>query len=172
MPPALQKLGLADYWSMLQDREPVYTPNPSYLSRHPEIKPKMRAMLLDWLIEVSEEFVLHRETLYLAINFIDRILAAKCNMAKSMIQTLGISCLFIAAKLQEIYPPHISRFAELTDGACTEVQIIACERVVVQVRGQSQKLGGKRERAKPVCLPPWCTGSQTSVGHHHPRFSN
>lgn len=46
---------------------------------------------------------------------------------KSVLQLIGVSCLFTASKIQEIYPPRLSKFAELTDGACTEEQILAKE---------------------------------------------
>ncbi len=36
-------------------REMAYQPDCAYLELHPEIKPKMRSLLLDWLIEVGSE---------------------------------------------------------------------------------------------------------------------
>ena len=36
----------------LREREQYYRPSPDYLTRHPEMRPRMRAVLLDWLIEV------------------------------------------------------------------------------------------------------------------------
>ena len=44
------------------------------LDRHSALQPRMRAILLDWLIEVCEVYRLHRETFYLAVDFIDRFL--------------------------------------------------------------------------------------------------
>jgi cyclin E len=46
------------------------------------------------------------------------------------VQAVAISCLFVAAKLTEIYPPPLARFADLTDGACTEAQLLATELAV------------------------------------------
>ena len=46
-------------------REAHYFADANYLSRHPSILPKMRALLADWLIEVCAEFLLHRETYYM-----------------------------------------------------------------------------------------------------------
>ena len=37
-----------------------------------DITPHMRAILVDWLIEVAEEYKLSSETLYLAVSYIDR----------------------------------------------------------------------------------------------------
>lgn len=135
LPQQLAELDMDEFWFMQVAREVTYAPSPSYLLRHPQIKPKMRSLLLDWLVEVCEEFLLHRETYYLAVNFIDRFFTLSRDFEKAGIQTLGITCLFMAAKLQEIYPPHISKFAELTDGACTERNIVTFELRVVKQLG-------------------------------------
>ena len=42
------------------------------MAKQPDINMNMRAILVDWLVEVSEEYKLHDETLYLAVNYIDR----------------------------------------------------------------------------------------------------
>ncbi|PHT52953.1 G2/mitotic-specific cyclin-2 [Capsicum baccatum] len=47
-----------------------------YMDSQPEISEKMRAILIDWLIEVHHKFELNQETLYITINIVDRYLAA------------------------------------------------------------------------------------------------
>ncbi len=37
-----------------------------------DITSHMRAILVDWLVEVSDEYKLSSETLYLAVSYIDR----------------------------------------------------------------------------------------------------
>ena len=44
----------------------------------------------------------------------------------------GVTCLFIAAKIEEIYPPKLQEFAFVTDGACSEDEIIQMELVVLK----------------------------------------
>jgi len=44
----------------------------------------------------------------------------------------GITCLFVASKIEEIYPPKLSVFAYVTDGACTEAEIMDMELVVMK----------------------------------------
>jgi hypothetical protein len=44
------------------------------MSRQIEINEKMRAILIDWLIEVHLKFKLLPETLFITINIIDRFL--------------------------------------------------------------------------------------------------
>lgn len=104
--------------------------NPNMLETHPSLHPNMRAILLDWLNEVSEVYKLHRETYYLAMDYLDRFLSKKMEITKAQLQLLGITCLFIAAKVEEIYPPKINEFAYVTDGACTEEDILEQELIV------------------------------------------
>lgn len=42
-----------------------------------EVTPKMRSVLIDWLIEVHQQFRLMQETLYLTVAIIDRFLQVK-----------------------------------------------------------------------------------------------
>jgi len=45
------------------------------MSRQSEVTPSMRAVLVDWLVEVQENFELNHETLYLAVRLVDHYLA-------------------------------------------------------------------------------------------------
>lgn len=60
----------------------------------------MRAILLDWLIEVCEVYKLHRETYYLAVDYLDRFLSTNIKISKTRLQLIGITCLFVAAKVK------------------------------------------------------------------------
>ena len=45
---------------------------------------------------------------------------------------IGVTCLFIASKIEEIYPPKLQEFAYVTDGACAEEDILNMELVVLK----------------------------------------
>ncbi len=49
---------------------------------------------------MCEEYRLHRETYYLAIDLFDRFMDMRTNVKKEQLQLLGVSCLFIAAKIE------------------------------------------------------------------------
>ena len=49
--------------------------SPTYMSGQTDINDKMRAILVDWLVEVHLKFKLMPETLFLTVNLIDRYLA-------------------------------------------------------------------------------------------------
>ncbi|XP_076322395.1 G1/S-specific cyclin-E1-like isoform X2 [Tachypleus tridentatus] len=121
-----------EVWENMVQKDAVYLRDSKLLSRHPDLQARMRAILLDWLIEVCEVYRLHRESFYLAQDFIDRYLATQQNLPKQQLQLLGITSLFVAAKIEEIYPPKLSEFAYVTDGACTETEILEKEIVLLK----------------------------------------
>ncbi|XP_059848941.1 G1/S-specific cyclin-E1 isoform X2 [Hypanus sabinus] len=121
-----------EVWNILLKKEQMYLRDKDVLQKHPLLQPKMRAILLDWLIEVCEAYKLHRETFYLAQDYFDRFMGTQNNIVKTRLQLIGISSLFIAAKLEEIYPPKLHQFAFITDGACTEEEILNMELVILK----------------------------------------
>ncbi|XP_063977631.1 G1/S-specific cyclin-E1 [Diachasmimorpha longicaudata] len=150
-PSPLPSLPWADgsqVWSMmcLGDQKTLTQRDSQMFQRHPTLQPRMRAILLDWLIEVCEVYKLHRETYYLAMDYIDRYLTTHSNVPKSQLQLIGITCLFIAAKVEEIYPPKIAEFAYVTDGACTEEEILGKELIILKGLGWN---------LSPVTPPGW-----------------
>nr|XP_039260936.1 G1/S-specific cyclin-E1-like [Styela clava] len=125
--PELSWADSQDLWKAMVNKEMKYQCDNKYMIRHPDLQPRMRAILMDWMIEVCEVYTLHRETFYLAVDYIDRFLSRTENIRKTQLQLVGITALFIAAKLEEIYPPKLADFAYVTDGACTEDEILKLE---------------------------------------------
>ncbi|XP_028257309.1 G1/S-specific cyclin-E1 isoform X2 [Parambassis ranga] len=119
-------------WNNMLEKDKNYTRDVNMLEKHPHLQPKMRAILLDWLMEVSEVYKLHRETYHLAQDYFDRFMATQRNVFKSTLQLIGITCLFIAAKVEEMYPPKIHQFAYVTDEACTEDEILSMEVIIMK----------------------------------------
>ena len=52
------------------------------------------------MFQVSEVYKLHRETYHLAQDYFDRFMGTQRNVFKSTLQLIGITCLFIAAKVE------------------------------------------------------------------------
>lgn len=133
----LPKINFADadeVWKLMcrQDEKSSLERDPKMLSMHKGLHLRMRAILLDWLIEVCEVYKLHRETYYLAVDYLDRYISnVDDTVQKNHLQLIGVSCLFIAAKVEEIYPPKISEFAYITDGACSEEDILRQELAIL-----------------------------------------
>jgi cyclin-A len=96
----------------------------------PRINSQMRAVLVDWLVEVAEDFKLATETLYLSVGYVDRFLSCR-RIEREELQLLGVTCLLIASKYEEINPPLIERFAYVTDNACSVDDIVKVEAEVL-----------------------------------------
>ncbi|KAG0411560.1 hypothetical protein HPB47_011290 [Ixodes persulcatus] len=118
-------------WGLMNHKDVIYTHSATALERHPALQPRMRTILLDWLIEVCEVYRLQRDTYYLAQDFVDRYLTKSENLPKNQLQLVGITALFLAAKMEEIYPPKLSEFAYVTDGACQESEILEKELAIL-----------------------------------------
>lgn len=71
-----------------------------------EIKLPMMRILFDWLVELHYKLNMRQETLHLTIDLINKMLC-KVQVCKTELQLLGITALFIAAKIEEIYPPKL-----------------------------------------------------------------
>ncbi|XP_061877709.1 G1/S-specific cyclin-E1 [Entelurus aequoreus] len=119
-------------WTNMLAKDKTYVRDVNMMEKHPHLQPKMRAILLDWLMEVSEVYKLHRETYHMAQDYFDRFMATQRNVFKSTLQLIGISCLFIAAKVEEMYPPKVHQFAYVTDEACTEDEILSMEVIIMK----------------------------------------
>jgi hypothetical protein len=75
--------------------------------------------LVSWINQTHDEFKLLPQTLFLSINLVDRF-TEKVQVKRNEYQLLGVTCLQIAAKYEEIYPPYLRHFVDITDGAYTE----------------------------------------------------
>lgn len=71
------------------------------------------------------------ETLYLTISYIDRFLSVKA-IDNSDFQLLGVACMCVAAKYEEIHPPHMEKFSYITDHVCSVDDISEAEAEVLQ----------------------------------------
>lgn len=71
-------------------------PRAEYMKKQPDINDSMRSILVDWLVEVSEEYRLQSETLLLAVNYIDRFLSFM-SVVRAKLQLVGTAAMFIAS---------------------------------------------------------------------------
>ncbi|XP_026858321.1 G1/S-specific cyclin-E2 [Electrophorus electricus] len=130
--PGLSWASSDDVWIKMLNKELKYIHDKSFIQQHPSLQPQMRSILLDWLLEVSEVYTLHRETFYLAQDLFDRFMLTQEDISKNQLQLIGITSLFIASKMEEIYPPKLQEFAYVTDGACDDDEILEMELVMLK----------------------------------------
>lgn len=106
-------------------------PNPDYMNDQNELEWKMRGILVDWLLEVHTRFRLLPETLFLAVNIIDRFLSSKV-VQLDRLQLVGVTAMFIASKYEEVLSPHVQNFRHVADDGFTEQEILSAERFVLE----------------------------------------
>ncbi|XBJ26265.1 hypothetical protein VPH35_003728 [Triticum aestivum] len=63
-----------------------------YMGIQPEINPKMRAILIDWLVEVGHKFELMPESMYLTMYVIDRFLSLQA-VPRRELQLVGMAAM-------------------------------------------------------------------------------
>jgi len=107
-------------------------PDSHYMDRQNELTWKMRGVLVDWMIEVHSKFRLLPETLYLAINLMDRFLT-KRNVALIKFQLVGVTALFVASKYEEVICPSVTNFLYMTDGGYDSDEILKAETYMLEM---------------------------------------
>lgn len=112
------------------DKECSFMADPQYMDSQHDITIKMRAILIDWLVDVHSKFKLRPETLFLTVNIIDRYLSCTPVLRRKL-QLVGVTAMLIASKYEEIYSPEIDDFVYISDKAYTKREIISMEATIL-----------------------------------------
>jgi cyclin B len=120
-----------DISDFLKTPEAQYLPEYGYMKKQRDINEKMRAILIDWLIEVHYKFRLKEETLFITANIIDRYLST-ANVKRQVLQLVGVTAMLIASKYEDIYPPPLHDFVYITDNAYTGRDIVKMEYDIIK----------------------------------------
>jgi cyclin B len=115
-----------DIFNNLQRGESVHMPSPGYMDKQVQINAKMRAILVDWLVDVHRKYKLHSETLFLTVSLIDQYLELRTTTQRNL-QLVGVTAMLIAAKFEEVYPPQIKDLVYVTDKAYSRDDILKME---------------------------------------------
>ena len=122
---------VGDIYRYLRVAELKHRPSTRYMDNvQVDINSTMRGILVDWLVEVAEEYKLVPDTLFLSVAYIDRCLSAHV-VQRAQLQLVGVTCMLIAAKYEEIYAPQVDEFCYITDNTYTREQVLAMERKVL-----------------------------------------
>lgn len=131
MDPQLCATMACDIYKHLRATEAKKRPSMDFMERvQKDINASMRAILVDWLVEVAEEYRLVPDTLYLTINYLDRYLSGN-TMDRQRLQLLGVACMMIAAKYEEICAPQVEEFCYITDNTYFKEEVLQMESAVL-----------------------------------------
>jgi cyclin A len=120
-----------DIYQHLREAERAKRPDPKYASTtQKDVNAVMRGILVDWLVEVAEEYKLSADTLYLSVGYIDRVLSVQ-PVARTKLQLLGVTCMLIASKYEEIYAPQVDEFCYITENTYSREDVLLMERTVL-----------------------------------------
>ncbi|XP_067939423.1 G2/mitotic-specific cyclin-B2-like isoform X2 [Watersipora subatra] len=115
------------YLRRLERQQPV---RPDYMAGY-AITPRMRAILVDWLVQVHTRFGFLQETLYLTISIIDRYLQIE-EVNKSKLQLVGVTAMWIASKYEETLEVEVADFVYITDNSYTTATMRQMERRILK----------------------------------------
>ncbi|XP_063782259.1 G2/mitotic-specific cyclin-B2-like [Pseudophryne corroboree] len=119
-----------DIYNYLKQVELQQSIRPRYLDGK-EVNERMRAILVDWLVQVHSRFQLLQETLYLGIAIMDRFLQVQ-PVSRNKLQLVGVTALLVASKYEEMYTPEIADFVYITDNAYSASQIREMEMIILR----------------------------------------
>lgn len=100
--------------------------------RKTEIKPFMRRIVANWMLEVCEEQRCEPEVFPVSMNYLDRFLALCPEIKKSQLQLLGATCMFVASKLKETIPLTGEKLVIYTDYSISLQDLMDFEMLVLQ----------------------------------------
>ncbi|XP_053403016.1 G2/mitotic-specific cyclin-B3-like [Mercenaria mercenaria] len=122
-----------DIFKYYKDRELQFHVQP-YMAAQKFLTTSMRAILVDWLVEVQENFELNHETLYLAVKLVDMYVSRR-ETPKEALQLIGAVSLFIASKFDERCPPLVEDFLYICDDAYKRKEFLDMERCILKTIG-------------------------------------
>ncbi|KAK9501562.1 hypothetical protein O3M35_012265 [Rhynocoris fuscipes] len=95
------------------------------------VNEQMRATLIDWLVEIHLEYDLLQETLHLAVSLVDRYLQIANDVTVKNLQLVGVCCMAIATKYEEVQPLAVSDFLYLCNNTYKKYEFLKMERTIL-----------------------------------------
>lgn len=132
-----------DIYNYMRKLENEFHVSPTYMSQRTVINERMRAILVDWLVQVHLRFRLLQETLFTTISILDRFLSVY-DCSKADLQLVGVSAMLLASKYEEMYAPEIGDFVYITDNTYSKAEIRKMEAKIFKTLNFSV--------GKPLCL--------------------
>lgn len=115
----------------LRQLEKINRPSSTYMYRHRDFDVQTRALLVDWIVEIIEIFSFVPETLYLSVNYIDRVMSKK-HVPRHRLQLLGLTAVFIAAKYEEVRPCLLTDILEFSEHTVTRDDVKTMEFIILE----------------------------------------
>ncbi len=119
-----------DVFRNFRESESKYMAPADYITMQEDLSEKMRAILINWMIEVHHKFKLEPQTMHLTVNYLDRFLSKK-TISRKKLQLIGCTAMLVASKYEEIYPPEAADFVYVSDHSFTKNELFQTEGVMI-----------------------------------------
>jgi hypothetical protein len=97
-----------------------------------ELKPHMRKIVVDWMLEVCQDQQCQPQVFHLSLNYMDRFLSFK-NLSKSSFQAMAAGCLLLASKFSEVRPLTTEKLSLYTDSSVSSSELKEWEIKILNV---------------------------------------
>ena len=112
--------------SHLKNLETKHSIDKEYMKMQKDINAKMRMILIDWLVDVCVKFEVLPHVFPSTVQLIDRYLQTT-NVIRSSLQLIGVCCLMMVCKLEEVFPPMLKDYLSVCDNAYSKKELLAME---------------------------------------------
>ncbi|KAF2900166.1 hypothetical protein ILUMI_06014, partial [Ignelater luminosus] len=117
---------IQDIFCHLRSLEQDHKIRENHLSTH-RSTPRMRSVLVNWMVDVHINFKFLLETLHLSVAILDRYLQVSTNVGRESLQLVGTAAMLIAGKYEEMYIPEIGDFVYICDNTFTSSELLKME---------------------------------------------
>jgi cyclin D2 len=100
----------------------------------PELRPHMRRIVTDWMLEVCEDQEAGPEVFLLAVHYLDSFLSTT-TIRKSQFQLAAATCLLLASKFSSVVPLSALQLVLYTDHSVTVAELLEWELEVLGALG-------------------------------------
>ncbi|KAL5185217.1 putative cyclin-A3-1 [Glycine soja] len=90
-----------------------------------DVNANMRDVLVDWLVEVAEEYKLVSDTFYFCVFVVEYFVEAE-------VAIVGVASMLIASKYEEIKPPEVEDFCYITDNTYSKEEVVNMEAEILK----------------------------------------
>merc|ERR1712209_142343 len=148
----------------------------------PELRPHMRRIVTDWMLEVCEDQEAGTEVFLLAVHYLDTFLSST-TIRKSQFQLAAATCLLLASKFSSVVPISADQLVLYTDYSITTEELVSWELLLLQslrsqqqpsspprrtllffrASQQSRDTARKTSQRLPTSSPPWRASTPTEM---------
>ncbi|KAL0212969.1 hypothetical protein RCL1_006595 [Eukaryota sp. TZLM3-RCL] len=118
-----------DIYNYLREWEQRTHPHPRYLDKQPELNADTRAVVIDWMVEIHSRFQSVPESIFTAVNYLDRFLSQKV-VVRQKLQLVAYACLFLACKFEDIYTPRLKHWLKIVSPQIMKADLLRAERLL------------------------------------------